>query len=191
MPEYRRPYSPGASVFFTVLTHLRRPILTCDAALGFLRTVFHEEIAHHPFEIDAIVVLPNHLHCLWIMPPDDTQFSMRWSAIKGRFTELFLAGGGTEAPISVSRLKRGERGIWQRRFWDHVIRDDDDYRRHMDYIHYNPVKHGLVNCPHAWPNSSFKKWVHRQAYEPDWMCQCDGRKSKMLDFGDLEDHAGE
>ncbi|MCH8992100.1 MAG: transposase [Acidobacteria bacterium] len=125
------------------------------------------------------------------LPPDDTRYSMRWSAIKGRFTDLFLADGGTETQRSASRRKRGERGVWQRRFWDHVIRDDDDYGRHMDYIHYNPVKHGLVRCPHAWPHSSFAKCVRQGAYAADWMCLCTGRPVKPPDFGDVEGRAGE
>ena len=123
MPEYRRPFAPGATFFFTVVTNFRRPILTGSAALEFLRTAFREERAHHTFEIDAIVILPNHLHCLWVLPENDTRFSMRWSAIKGRFTELYLSGGGTETGRSESRRKRGERGVWQRRFWEHRIRD--------------------------------------------------------------------
>ena len=107
MPEYRRLTTPGATYFFTVVTNFRRPILAAPAALGFLRTAFREERNHHPFEIDAIVVLPDHLHCLWILPPDDTRYSMRWSAIKGRFTDLFLAAGGRETPLSTSRRQRG------------------------------------------------------------------------------------
>ena len=191
MPEYRRPIAPGATFFFTVVTSHRRSILTSAAALGFLRTAFRDQIARHPFEIDAIVILPDHLHCLWTLPPDDTRYSMRWSAIKRRFTNLFLAGGGTEARRSASRCKRGERGVWQRRFWDHVIRDDDDFVRHMDYIHYNPVKHDLAPCPHAWPHSSFAKWVRRGAYAGDWMCLCGGRPANPPDFGDVEGRAGE
>ena len=169
MPEYRRPFAPGATFFFTVVTNFRRPILTGSAALEFLRTAFREERAHHTFEIDAIVILPDHLHCLWVLPENDTRFSMRWSAIKGRFTALFLSAGGTETGRSESRRKRGERGIWQRRFWEHVIRDEVDYERHLDYIHYNPVKHDLARCPHEWSHSSFAKWVRQGAYDADWM----------------------
>lgn len=191
MPEYRRPIAPGATFFFTVVTNMRRPILTTVAALEFLRAAFREEIAHHPFEINAIVVLPDHLHCLWNLPPDDTRYSMRWSAIKGRFTELLLADGSTETPRSDSRCKRGERGVWQRRFWDHAIRNDEDYKRHMDYIHYNPVKHGLAQCPHLWPHSSFAKWVRRSVYADNWMCRCACRSVESPDFGDVEDRAGE
>ena len=191
MPEYRRPIAPGAAFFFTVVTHRRRPILKTATVLDYLRTAFREEIAHHPFELDAIVVLPGHLHCIWILPPDDTRYSMRWSAIKGRFTELFLGGGGMEAPRNASRRTRGERGVWQRRFWEHVIRNEDDYERHMDYIHYNPVRHGLSSCPHKWPHSSFTKWVACGMYPRDWMCCCDGKTANPPDFGDVDERAGE
>ncbi|GJM25837.1 MAG: hypothetical protein DHS20C16_22520 [Phycisphaerae bacterium] len=112
MPDYHRPIAHGATIFFTVVTNFRRPILAGESALSFLRQAFREEREHHPFEIDAIVVLPDHLHCIWTLPDDDARYSMRWSAIKGRFTELFMASGGLESARSPSRLKRGERGIW-------------------------------------------------------------------------------
>lgn len=191
MPEYRRLMAPGATIFFTVVTNFRRPILTVPAALEFLRTAFREEIAHHPFEIDSIVILPDHLHCIWTLPVGDTRYSMHWSAIKGRFTELFRADGGAETPRSASRLKRGERGIWQRRFWDHVIGDNDDYARHRDYVHYNPIKHGIAPCPHAWPYSSFQKWVRDGVYTEDWLCACGTRCVKPPDFRVIEGRAGE
>ena len=157
----------------------------------FLWAAFREERAHHTFEIDTIVILPDHLHCLCLLPENDTRYSMRWSAIKGRFTELYTSPGGAETGRSASRSKRGERGVWQRRFWEHVIRDEIDYERHMDYIHYNPVKHELVRCPHEWSHSSFAKWVRQGAYDDDWMCRCLGGEVKPPDFGDVEDRAGE
>jgi putative transposase len=191
MPEYRRSIAPGSTFFFTVVMDRRRPILIQPDTLEYLRTAFREEMAHHPFEIDAIAILPDHLHCIWTLPTDDTRYSMRWSAIKGRLTSLFLAGGATETQRSSSRHKRGERGVWQRRFWEHVIRSDDDYERHMDYIHYNPVRHGHASCPHAWAHSSFAKWVSRGVYPADWMCSCQGKTPPPLDFADIENRAGE
>jgi len=190
MPEYRRPFVPGATLFFTVVTHDRRPILT-GRAIDFLRTAFCEERDHHPFEIDAIAILPNHLHTIWTLPQEDSRFSMRWSTIKGRFTDLFLSTGGSESTRSASRRRRGERGVWQRRFWDHVIRDERDYERHMDYIHYNPVKHELARCPHKWAHSSFAKWVREGTYDDDWNCVCEGRSIRPPDFSDIEDRVGE
>jgi putative transposase len=191
VPEYRRLFVPGATFFFTLVANFRRPILTTPASLDALRTAFADECRHHPFTTGAIVILPDHLHCIWTLPPCDTRFSMRWSAIKGRFSRLFLAGGGTESGRSASRRKRGERGVWQRRFWEHVIRDVADGDRHLDYIHYNPVKHGYVSCPHAWPHSSFQQWVERGVYPTDWMCRCDGREPSPPRFGNVEDRAGE
>lgn len=116
---------------------------------------------------------------------------MRWSAIKGRFTELFLSHGGVETGRSGSRRKRIERGVWQRRFWEHVIRDERDFDRHLDYIHFNPVKHGHATCPHAWAYSSFHRWVQTGIFPNDWMCVCQGKPIKLPDFTDFEDLTGE
>ncbi len=191
MPEYRRIDAPGATIFFTVVTNQRRPILASPAAVDLLRAAFRETMERHPFTIDAIVVLPDHLHAVWTLPPGDTRFALRWSAIKAAFTRSFLAAAGPEASRSGSRRRRGERGVWQRRFWDHVIRDDDDLGRHVDYIHYNPVKHGLVECPHAWRNSSFHSHVRDGTYPGDWMCVCGGRRVRRPDFGAIADRVGE
>jgi putative transposase len=111
-----------------------------------------------PFEIDAIVVLPDHLHCIWRLPDGDADFSGRWREIK-KYVAKRIGGIGK---------RPGERDVWQRRFWEHAIRDEDDWRRHMDYICYNPVKHGLVRSPAEWPFSSFKKSVAAGWYDVDW-----------------------
>lgn len=191
MPEYRRFIVPGATFFFTVVTDSRRRILAEARALDALRAAFREVNQRHPFTIEAIVVLPDHLHCVWTLPPSDSRFSLRWRLIKSRFTSSYLAGGGIETARSHSRRKREERGVWQRRFWEHVIRDERDYDRHMDYIHYNPVRHGLVRCPHAWPYSSFSRAVAHRIYPSDWCCVCKGRQPALPDFSDMEDQVGE
>ena len=191
MPNYLRPFVPGATIFFTVVTNFRRPILTGPNALRILKQSMREEQQRRPFAIDAIVVLPDHMHCIWTLPPNDARFSIRWSAIKGVFSKRFLLQGGTETGLSQSRRKRGERGIWQRRFWEHVIRDEADYGRHMDYIHYNPAKHRHVTCPHAWVHSSFQRWVSEGAYRQDWLCVCGGRHVRAPDFSKIEDRTGE
>ena len=190
MPEYRRIDCPGATIFFTVVTHDRRPILGSERSVALLRQAFREERKHHPFEIDAAVILPDHLHCIWTLPPDDAHFSMRWTKIKGRFTSLFLAAGGSEGRRNASRAKRSERAVWQRRYWDRVIRDDREYGAYMDYIHYNPVKHGLVRCPHEWPHSSFRRWVAAGAYAEDWLCAC-AEPKRSPDFGEISARVGE
>ena len=178
-------------MFFTVVTDRRLPILASPVAVDLLRSAFRETMQRHPFTIDAIVVLPDHLHSIWTLPPGDTRFALRWSAIKAAFTRAYVGAGGAEAPRSGSRRKRGERGVWQRRFWDHVIRDDDDFGRHLDYVHYNPLKHGLVSCPHDWPYSSFHRHVRDGTYPSDWMCVCGGWSVRPPDFRGLADRVGE
>ncbi len=145
MPEYRRLDATGATVFFTVVTERRRPIFNGPPAVDLLRAALGRVISDHPFTIDAIVIMPEHIHAIWTMPPGDDRFGLRWSAIKAAFTRAHLAAGGHETRRSASRRARNERGVWQRRFWDHVIRDDDDLGRHVDYIYHSPVKHGSGN----------------------------------------------
>ncbi|MCH8964118.1 MAG: transposase [Planctomycetes bacterium] len=191
MPEYRRAFVAGATFFFTVVTNFRKPILRGPQAVEALRFAFADVRRNHPFDIDATVILPDHLHCIWTMPPDDDDFAMRWRLIKGQFTRRYLQRGGSETALSQSRRRHNERGVWQRRYWEHLIHDDQDLDMHMDYIHYNPVKHGLAECPHHWPFSSFNKWVERGAYEPDWCCACRRRTAKIPSFAAIEDQVGE
>ena len=163
MPQYRRAIAPGGTFFFTVVLHDRQSdVLTTHAAA--LKAAFAKVKQQRPFLIDAIVVLPDHLHCLWTLPPDDADFSTRWRLIKTAFARS-LPFDETPSP---HRQRRGERTVWQRRFWEHLIRDEDDFARHADYIHYNPVKHGLVLHPGDWPHSSFQRFVERGVYPKDW-----------------------
>ena len=156
-----RSHAPGPCYFFTVVTHDRRPILIEE--IDRLRGAFRTVLTRHPFTLEAIVVLPDHLHTMWRMQEEDGDFSMRWRVLKRLFST------GLEVPIpDASRARKREKSIWQRRFWDHVIRDDDDWRRHLDYIHYNPVRHGYCESPGEWPYSSFARMVERGWYEPDW-----------------------
>lgn len=143
MSSYRRNYVAGATFFFTVVTYHRRPMLTSALARHYLREAVEQVRHNHPFSINAWVLLPDHLHALWTLPTGDADFSTRWKLIKERFTE-YLAAGGTEGAVTLSRKLKKERGIWQRRFWEHTIDDEDDYIHHFDYLHYNPVKHRLV-----------------------------------------------
>ena len=129
-----------------------------------LRAAFATVRARHPYCTDALVVLPDHLHCLWTLPPGDSDFSMRWGLIKANFSRAI----GKGERRSQSRLARGERGIWQRRFWEHLIRDQDDFNRHVDYIHWNPVKHGWVRRVADWPHSTFHNYLKRGVYRADW-----------------------
>ena len=117
-----------------------------------------------PFVMDACVILPEHLHCIWQLPDGDDDFSTRWRLIKSYFSRHLEC----DERISTSRMRKNERGIWQRRFWEHLVRDDRDFGDHLDYIHLNPVRHGFVSSPSEWPHSSFSKWVERGVYEPNW-----------------------
>ena len=129
-----------------------------------LRDAFNAVRARYPYRTDALVVLPDHLHCLWTLPPGYTDFSTRWALIKAQFSRAVEKGERR----SSSRIARGERGVWQRRFWEHLIRDQDDFNRHADYIHWNPVKHGWAQRVADWPLSTFHDYVKRGAYPADW-----------------------
>ena len=165
MPEYRRLLIQGGMYFFTVVSNERRPILTSQRNVDLLRRCFISTSKDHPFSLDAIVILPDHLHTIWTLPAGDSDFSTRWRLIKGAFSRHFQLEGER---ISDSRARKAERGVWQRRFWEHAIRDQEDLNRHVDYIHYNPVKHGLASSPGTWRYSSFSSFVRRGCYEPDW-----------------------
>jgi len=125
--------------------------------------------------MDAIVVLPDHIHCVWTLPTGDSEFSERWHDIKARFSARIPQG----ERLSERRVKKGERGIWQRRFWEHVIRDERDLERHIDYIHYNPVKHGHARRVIDWPYSSFHRYVKNEIYSPNWVASSDVQDFEM------------
>lgn len=168
MPKYIRSYTQGATYFFTLISYNRRKIL-CEADFlkAFKASIKHIQ-QHYPFEIIAWVQLPDHLHCIWKMPENDANYSMRWSQIKRLTTQACPQYYLTKSELSYSKSKRHERGIWQRRFLEHQIRDESDFIRHMDYLHYNPVKHGLVKRVTDWPYSSFHRCVREGFYAEDW-----------------------
>ena len=164
MTAYRRAYSPGATWFFTVALAERRGNRLLVERVDALRSAFRDVQMRHPFRIDAIVILPEHLHCVWTLPLGDTDFSTRWSRIKAGFSRSVPVG----ERLSSSRAKRGERGIWQRRFWEHLIRNEEDFARHVDYIHWNPVKHQHAAQLADWPHSSFHRYVKDGVLPADW-----------------------
>jgi putative transposase len=180
MPDYRRAYVPGGTYFFTVKTFERQPILTEEHCRTALRQAITEVRTMLPFESIAWVLLPDHLHTVWHLPEADADFSLRWSLIKQRVTRQ-CADGSSAAPIMRSRQKRREGAIWQRRFWEHLIRDDTDLERHVDYIHYNPVKHGYVARVTDWPYSTFHRYARRGVYPADWAT---GGERQEGDFGE-------
>jgi putative transposase len=172
---FHRRWRPGGTYFFTLVTARRAPILCTDLARPLLRSAIAQTRAEHPFDLLAIVLLPDHLHTVWRLPPGDADYATRLAAIKARFTRAWRLAGGAEQPRTASHVSKGERAVWQRRFWEHTCRDAEDLRNHLDYVHRNPVKHGYVTCPHLWPLSTFQTWVNDGGYEPTWRCVCDGR----------------
>jgi putative transposase len=169
MPNYRRALVPGASWFFTVNLLQRRNNDLLVRHVDILREAVRRVHRLHPFAINAWVVLPEHMHCVWTLPPGDADYSLRWRLIKTFFCRALPA----DEHRSVVRLHRGERGIWQRRYWEHLIRDDEDYRRHVDYVYVNPLKHGLVGRVRDWPYSSFHRDVRVGLYPLDWVGDVD------------------
>lgn len=161
--RYRRSNTPGGTYFFTVNLADRQSKLLA-AHIDALRTAVRQVRTKHPFGIIAWVVLPDHLHAVWSLPPDDADFSTRWMLIKAGFSRQVTS----EESVNSSRARKGERGIWQRRFWEHQIRDDNDLQRHVDYIHINPVKHGYVDRASAWPWSSLHRYIRHGLLSEDW-----------------------
>ncbi len=164
--HYRRSQQAGACYFFTLVTHQRQPLLT-QKNIDRLRLAFQREMQKRLFNIDAIVILPDHLHTLGQLPEHDSNYSLRWSNIK-RFFSIGCELSSPVPDISNSRLNKREKPIWQRRIWELTIRDQQDWQKHMDYIHYNAVKHGYVESPADWQYSSFKKSVAKGWYQEDW-----------------------
>ncbi len=168
MSSYLRNYIPGGTYFFTVVSHHRRPIFTTTIARRCLRGAIKSVQSDRPFINVAIVLLPDHLHAVWTLPEGDANYSLRWKQIKEFFTREYIAHGGKEAQVSASRMKKGERGIWQPRFWEHTCKNEQDLKRCVDYLHWNPVKHGLISRVQDYPWSSFHQYVQLEEYPLDW-----------------------
>lgn len=163
MTDYRRQWHAGGTFFFTVAIADRSSSLLVDRIEDLKQSIRHVHNTK-PFHIVAMVVLPEHLHTIWTLPENDADYATRWKMIKAKFSR----GMPRDEPRSTSRVAKGERGIWQRRYWEHTIRDDEDFRRHMDYIHYNPVKHCVVRAVVDWPHSTFHQYVRDGVYPADW-----------------------
>lgn len=149
--KYRRLFIPGGTYFFTLVTHHRKKIFYIPHQVDLLRESCRLIQARHPFVIVAAVILPDHLHMIWILPENDANFSMRWRLIKAGFT------------IEYEKIT-GDAHPWQNRYWEHFLRDDQDLERHIEYIHYNPVKHGWVEKPEDWKYSSIHQFVRDGSY---------------------------
>ena len=183
MSNYRRAYVAGGSFFFTLVTERRAPIFRSQIARTCLGTALRDCQKRWLFRLDALVLLDDHLHAIWTLPENDTDYSMRWGYIKKEFTKAWLLAEGIEQPRSKSRLQQQRRrGVWQRRFWEHTLRDENDYARHFDYLHYNPVKHGYVERIRDWQYSTFHRWVKQDVYDLNWGCSI----HDTLAFADLD-----
>jgi putative transposase len=164
MPNYRRAFLPGGTWFFTVNLLQRHHSDLLVREIELLRQTIQQVKSRYPFHIDAWVVLPDHLHCVLTLPPNDSNFSLRWRLIKSGFSRALPK----DEYRSHVRIQSGERGIWQRHYWEHLIRDDIDYQRHVDYVHMNPLKHSHVRRVQDWPYSTFHRYVDRGIYPLDW-----------------------
>lgn len=175
MVRYRRNFLAGGTFFFTVALADRKSSALVDH-VSTLRMAFRIARHERPFTVDAIVILPEHLHAIWTLPPGDADFSGRWKRIKAHFTHRLVAAG-----TPVQRHRNGEYALWQRRFWEHTIRNEQDFARHLDYVHFNPVKHRLVSRARDWPYSSFHVHVRRGLLPADWAGDVD---EVRMDFGE-------
>ncbi|MEB3213694.1 MAG: transposase [Leptolyngbyaceae bacterium] len=192
MPNYRRFYQPGSTVFLTWVTYHRKTLFAESNNIHLFRQAVQRAKSEQPFDIDAAVILPEHVHFILTFPSNDNDYSKRVGRIKALFTKALKNKDHALTHVSPSRRKHRESDVWQRRFWEHTIRNEEEYKCYLDYIHYNPVKHGLVRCPHLWQYSSFHKWVGEGHYCSDWACQCNGETDfKLRRFEDIALKVGE
>jgi len=168
MPNYRRPDASGARWFFTIVTYRRRAFLCDDQVRLALRAANRRVQSEYPFSIDAWVLLPDHFHCIWTLPEQDSNFSRRIGLLKKYLTQACSYYLHDDKLSTPSRRKRNESTLWQRRYWEHQVRDDEDFKHHMDYIHYNPVKHGLSRSPAEWPFSTIHRLITQGVYPQNW-----------------------
>ena len=165
--RYRRVLQPGATYFFTLVTYERAKLFADATNVDRWRAAVAKVQRKHAFSIEAEVILPDHLHVLWTMPDSDADYATRIRLVKTEFTKS-LVSSDPVAPVNISRAKKGEREIWQRRYWEHTIRNECDFQVRLDYIHYNPVQHALVDRAADWPHSTFQALVSKGAYDPWW-----------------------
>lgn len=168
MSHYRRANTQGGSYFFTVVSYRRQAVLCDEHIRHALRKAIQETRLKYPFSIDAWVLMPDHLHCIWRLPEGDGDYSKRWSLIKRSVSITCADSYKKQKWLNGSKKKHRESTLWQRRFWEHQLRDQQDFNRHLDYIHYNPVKHGLCERADAWPYSTLHRYIKNGSYPQDW-----------------------
>ncbi len=191
MPNYRRFYIPGGAYFLTVATYERQPILAEKKNVDLLRKALAKMKRKRPFDFQAGVILPDHAHFLSSLLPGDAAYSERIGQMKAHFTQSLRGKNALPKDVNASRRRHRESDVWHRRFWEHTIEDEDDFEKHLHSIHFNPVKHGYVRCPHLWPYSSFHRWANDGVYEGLWGCGCDGRVPVLPAMASLEGVVGE
>lgn len=165
--RYRRLLLPGATYFFTLVTYERRKLFNHSDRVALWNQAVSKVQRKRPFEIVAEIILPDHLHTMWSLPEGDADYATRIRLVKTALTKS-VTTGAPEDGGSESRMRKGERLVWQRRYWEHAIRNEADLQAHLDYIHYNAVKHGFVCRARDWPYSTFETWVERGVYDPNW-----------------------
>ena len=168
MPQYCRARIPGGSYFFTVVAERRQPILTSEAVRRALREAIQVVRRERPFRIDGWVLLPDHLHAVWTMPPGDDDYATRWRLIKAQVTHRLGEAWRNPSVMTARRRAKAQGSLWQHRYWERWLRDENDVRRHLDYLHFNPAKHGLVPRVADWPWSSFHRYVASGVYPNEW-----------------------
>jgi len=162
MVNYRRNLQEGATYFFTVTLQNRQSTLLVNK-IHFLRKAMKQVMQTHFYTIDGIVILPDHIHTIWTLPEGDSDYPLRWKKIKTAFTKSVQKEG-----LILEKTRHGEARLWQRRYWEHTIRDEYDLACHLNYLHYNPVKHGLVEAVKDWPYSSFHSYIKRGILSVEW-----------------------
>ena len=182
MATFRRAIVPGATYFFTANTNRRRKVLTDVPFYLALKNAFTQVKAEHPFTIDAFILLPDHLHCTWTLPPGDANYALRWNILKRLVSQA--TRHLIEQPTTCSRQQCRELGLWQRRFWEHQIRDEQDFIKHGEYIHWNPVKHGYVSRVKDWPYSSFHRYVRQGLCPVEWAESEEANATADDDYGE-------
>ncbi len=191
MSNYRRVYVPGGTFFFTLVTYNCQPYFANSENIAKLRQAIATVKQEMPFNITGAVILPDHIHFLWTLPMLDTNYSKRIGRLKVVFTKAFRGKTSLPDNVSISRQKHRESDVWQRRFWEHTLQDEAELEIYLNYIHYNPVKHGLVSCPHLWKYSSFDSWVNQGVYSLKWGCTCQGQKVKIPNLDKIIHLVGE
>lgn len=181
----------GGTFFLTLVTYNRIPLFSNPENVRHLRCAVAAIKSEMPFEVVGAVVLPEHIHFLWTLPCGDYAYAKRVGRLKVLVTQSLRGKQSLPQNVSLSRSKHRESDVWQRRFWEHTIRDEADFERHLDYIHYNPVKHHLAPCPHLWRHSSFHTWVRKGIYVVDWGCICSGGQPRIPDFTEVAKRMGE